>query len=85
VGLLLPVRLQMGSKARLMDWHRRLYRAGYIALAWPKEWGGAGAGLVEQIVYDIHPKLDSHRFEPGRPLHNSPLTTLKTLIGCSSG
>ena len=37
--------------ARLMDWHRRLYRAGYIALAWPKEWGGAGAGLVEQIVY----------------------------------
>ena len=37
--------------ARLMDWHRRLYRAGYVALAWPKEWGGAGAGLVEQIVY----------------------------------
>ena len=25
--------------ARLMDWHRRLYRAGYIALAWPTEWG----------------------------------------------
>ena len=37
--------------ARLMDWHRRLYCAGYIALAWPKEWAGAGAGLVEQIVY----------------------------------
>ena len=37
--------------ARLMDWHRRLYRASYIALAWPKEWGGAGAGLVEQIIY----------------------------------
>jgi alkylation response protein AidB-like acyl-CoA dehydrogenase len=36
--------------ARHIEWHRRLYSAGYIALAWPKEWGGAGAGLVEQIV-----------------------------------
>jgi alkylation response protein AidB-like acyl-CoA dehydrogenase len=35
----------------LMDWHRRLYRDGYIALAWPKEWAGAGAGLVEQVVH----------------------------------
>jgi alkylation response protein AidB-like acyl-CoA dehydrogenase len=37
--------------ARLTQWHQRLYRAGYVALAWPKEWGGAGAGLVEQIIY----------------------------------
>jgi len=36
---------------RVREWHRRLYQAGYLALHWPKEWGGAGAGLVEQAIY----------------------------------
>lgn len=36
---------------RVLEWHRRLYDAGYVALHWPKEWGGAGAGLVEQAIY----------------------------------
>jgi alkylation response protein AidB-like acyl-CoA dehydrogenase len=31
--------------ARLMDWHRRLHRASYIGLAWPKEWGGGAESL----------------------------------------
>jgi alkylation response protein AidB-like acyl-CoA dehydrogenase len=35
----------------VLEYHRRLYRAGYLALHWPKEWGGAGAGLVEQAIY----------------------------------
>jgi alkylation response protein AidB-like acyl-CoA dehydrogenase len=33
------------------EWHRRLYEAGYVALHWPKEWGGGGANLVEQAIY----------------------------------
>jgi alkylation response protein AidB-like acyl-CoA dehydrogenase len=33
------------------EWHRRLYGAGYVALHWPKEWGGGGASLVEQAIY----------------------------------
>jgi alkylation response protein AidB-like acyl-CoA dehydrogenase len=37
--------------ALLEEYHRRLYRAGYAALHWPKEWGGAGATLVEQAIY----------------------------------
>ncbi len=36
---------------RLLEYHRRLHQAGYVALHWPKEWGGGGAGLVEQAVY----------------------------------
>lgn len=36
---------------RMLEWHRRLYESGYVALHWPKEWGGAGAGLVEQAIY----------------------------------
>src|SRR5579875_2651473 len=36
---------------RLLEYHRRLYDAGYIALHWPKEWGGGGAGIVEQSIY----------------------------------
>jgi alkylation response protein AidB-like acyl-CoA dehydrogenase len=34
-----------------LEYHRRLYRAGYLALHWPVEWGGASAGLVEQSIY----------------------------------
>ena len=30
---------------------KRLYDAGYVALHWPKEWGGGGATLIEQAIY----------------------------------
>ena len=25
---------------KMKEWHRRLYEAGYLALSWPKEYGG---------------------------------------------
>ena len=37
--------------ALMLEYHRRLNRAGYLALHWPKEWGGGGAGPVEQAIY----------------------------------
>ena len=40
-----------GLWEQALEYHRRLHRAGYLALHWPKEWGGAGAGLVEQSIY----------------------------------
>jgi alkylation response protein AidB-like acyl-CoA dehydrogenase len=36
----------------LRDWQRRLHEAGLIAVAWPREFGGRGATLMEQIVVD---------------------------------
>ena len=32
--------------AGLREYHKRLYEAGYVALHWPKEWGGGGASLI---------------------------------------
>ncbi len=36
---------------RLKQYHRRLYDAGYAALHWPKQYGGGGATLIEQAIY----------------------------------
>jgi alkylation response protein AidB-like acyl-CoA dehydrogenase len=36
---------------RLRDWNRRLADAGYAAIGWPPEWGGRGAGVMEQVVH----------------------------------
>lgn len=34
----------------LRDWNRTLASAGYAAIAWPIEYGGRGAGVIEQVV-----------------------------------
>lgn len=33
------------------DWQRRLFEAGYAGINWPKEYGGRGATLTEQLIY----------------------------------
>ena len=35
---------------RLKDWQRKLYDAGYVALGWPREYGGQGADLMAQTI-----------------------------------
>ena len=35
----------------LRNWQRKLYEGGYAAIAWPKEYGGRNATLMEEIVY----------------------------------
>jgi alkylation response protein AidB-like acyl-CoA dehydrogenase len=32
------------------DWQRTLWEAGYVGLAWPKEYGGQEASLTEQVI-----------------------------------
>jgi alkylation response protein AidB-like acyl-CoA dehydrogenase len=36
----------------MMRWHRILYEKGWIAPAWPKQYGGADWSIVERHVYD---------------------------------
>ncbi|MGH7858868.1 MAG: acyl-CoA dehydrogenase family protein, partial [Candidatus Binatia bacterium] len=34
------------------QWQRKLYDGGWAGIAWPKEYGGRGASLVEQLVFN---------------------------------
>jgi hypothetical protein len=37
--------------AQLREWNRALAEARYAAITWPPEYGGRGAGLMEQVVF----------------------------------
>jgi len=51
-------------------WHRKLYDAGFVGLAWPKEYGCRGATLMEQLVFSE--EMAKHR-APG-PANSMGLT-----------
>jgi alkylation response protein AidB-like acyl-CoA dehydrogenase len=34
------------------DWQRQLHEAGWAGLSWPKEYGGRGATLIEQAIFN---------------------------------
>ena len=33
-------------------WQRKLYEAGFVAMRWPREYGGQGADVLEQTIVD---------------------------------
>src|SRR5215211_4793375 len=35
----------------LRDWQRKLYDGGWAGISWPKEFGGRGASLLEQAIF----------------------------------
>jgi len=35
----------------LCAWQKRVYEAGWAGVAWPKEYGGRGASLMEQVIF----------------------------------
>ena len=37
--------------AFLKDWQRKLYEAGWAGISWPKEYGGQGATINEQLIF----------------------------------
>jgi alkylation response protein AidB-like acyl-CoA dehydrogenase len=40
------------SKEELLRWHRILARQGWVAPAWPKEWGGTGWSAVQRYIFE---------------------------------
>ena len=40
------------SKDDLLRWHRILAKKGWIAPAWPREWGGTGWNVVQRYIFE---------------------------------
>ncbi len=40
------------SKEDLLRWHRILAKKGWVAPAWPREWGGTGWNLVQRYIFE---------------------------------
>ena len=40
------------SREELLRWHRILAKKGWVAPAWPKEWGGTGWNLVQRYIFE---------------------------------
>ncbi|HYR95707.1 MAG TPA: acyl-CoA dehydrogenase family protein, partial [Candidatus Binatus sp.] len=34
-----------------LAWHRKLHGGGWVGLHWPREYGGRGATLMEQVIF----------------------------------
>ena len=53
-GFLLPESfMEVGSDAQfefLRNWQRKIYAAGYLGMAWPKEYGGHGKPQAYQDI-----------------------------------
>ncbi|MBI3795567.1 MAG: acyl-CoA dehydrogenase family protein, partial [Deltaproteobacteria bacterium] len=32
-------------------WHHKLYEGGWVGIWWPKEYGGRGASVIEQVIF----------------------------------
>ncbi len=37
---------------RRLAWHRKMFEAGWVGISWPKEYGGRGATLTQQVIYN---------------------------------
>ena len=44
---------------RAKEWQRKLYAAGYVAMGWPREYGGQGADVMKQTIVK---KLPSYKW-----------------------
>lgn len=40
-------------------WHRKLYDAGFVGITWPKEYGGRGGTIMEQVIF--YEEIAKHR------------------------
>jgi alkylation response protein AidB-like acyl-CoA dehydrogenase len=50
-GSSVPTHLTEDEVELQKSWQRMLYRGGYSGIHWPKEYGGRGASLKEQLIF----------------------------------
>ncbi|MEW6297085.1 MAG: acyl-CoA dehydrogenase [Thermodesulfobacteriota bacterium] len=43
---------QDGRWERHKAWHAKLYEGGWVGIWWPKEYGGRGASVIEQAIFN---------------------------------
>ena len=36
---------------RRLKWHRKMHEGGWVGLSWPREYGGRGATITQQLIY----------------------------------
>lgn len=52
-GALLEKMVQFDERVRFLQaWQKTLFEAGWAGIAWPKEYGGRGATLMQQVIYN---------------------------------
>src|SRR5215831_7110302 len=37
---------------RRVAWQKAMHKAGGVGIAWPKEYGGRGASIIERVIWD---------------------------------
>ncbi|MGH2608990.1 MAG: acyl-CoA dehydrogenase family protein [Tepidiformaceae bacterium] len=45
-----PQEMMQGGRERFREWRKKLSAKGWVAPAWPKEYGGAGLSVMEQFI-----------------------------------
>ena len=35
---------------KMLVWHRAMHAGGWVGIHWPREYGGRGASIMEQVV-----------------------------------
>jgi alkylation response protein AidB-like acyl-CoA dehydrogenase len=56
-------RADVEEVGKLRAWQRRMYEAGFVGMDWPREFGGRGATLVEQVIlYQEMARAESPQF-----------------------
>ncbi len=46
------VNFQELTKDEVLRWHRILAKKGWVAPAWPKEWGGTGWNIIQRYIFE---------------------------------
>jgi alkylation response protein AidB-like acyl-CoA dehydrogenase len=57
---------------RLRRWQRELHEAGYVGIDWPREYGGRGASIMEQVI--LYEEMS--RAEAPQPVNRGGLSML---------